>query len=147
MQLCCARLQDGNNKGTDCSPKEPEQLTATTCLPPDNLAECSLSAEQQSDPNSQSPALQQTPIKWACQMCTYLNWPKSRKCVQCLSPRTRSRRASRGTPPPTTGATSTSAPTSAGSASSGGELGDKPEKGNDDGNSSSGTSSRDRSVP
>ena len=25
--------------------------------------------------------------KWACQVCTYLNWPKSQKCTQCLSVR------------------------------------------------------------
>ena len=25
--------------------------------------------------------------KWACEVCTYLNWAKSSKCVQCLSPK------------------------------------------------------------
>ena len=25
--------------------------------------------------------------KWPCQVCTYLNWPKSHKCTQCLSAR------------------------------------------------------------
>lgn len=25
--------------------------------------------------------------KWMCQTCTYLNWPKSSKCTQCLYPR------------------------------------------------------------
>ena len=25
--------------------------------------------------------------KWACQVCTYLNWPKSQKCTQCLTVR------------------------------------------------------------
>ena len=25
--------------------------------------------------------------KWACQVCTYLNWPKSARCTQCLMPR------------------------------------------------------------
>ena len=25
--------------------------------------------------------------KWACQMCTFLNWPKTVKCTQCLTPR------------------------------------------------------------
>ncbi len=25
--------------------------------------------------------------KWACQVCTFLNWPKSMKCIQCLSAR------------------------------------------------------------
>ena len=25
--------------------------------------------------------------KWSCQICTYLNWPKSIKCVQCYTPK------------------------------------------------------------
>lgn len=25
--------------------------------------------------------------KWACEICTYLNWVKSTKCVQCLNPK------------------------------------------------------------
>ena len=25
--------------------------------------------------------------KWSCQLCTYLNWPRSQKCIQCLSTR------------------------------------------------------------
>ena len=25
--------------------------------------------------------------KWSCQICTYLNWPKSNKCVQCYTPK------------------------------------------------------------
>ncbi|KAK7110925.1 ubiquitin thioesterase Zranb1-like [Littorina saxatilis] len=25
--------------------------------------------------------------KWACNMCTFLNWPRSARCMQCLSPR------------------------------------------------------------
>ena len=25
--------------------------------------------------------------KWACEVCTYLNWAKSSKCVQCLNPK------------------------------------------------------------
>ncbi len=25
--------------------------------------------------------------KWPCQVCTYLNWPKSHQCIQCLSAR------------------------------------------------------------
>lgn len=25
--------------------------------------------------------------KWPCQVCTYLNWPKSIKCVQCYTPK------------------------------------------------------------
>ncbi|KAH9520370.1 Ubiquitin thioesterase Zranb1 [Bulinus truncatus] len=25
--------------------------------------------------------------KWACEICTYLNWSKSTKCVQCLNPK------------------------------------------------------------
>ncbi|KAI0207295.1 Ubiquitin thioesterase zranb1-B [Lamellibrachia satsuma] len=25
--------------------------------------------------------------KWACQVCTYLNWPKAARCTQCLMPR------------------------------------------------------------
>ncbi|ESO93147.1 hypothetical protein LOTGIDRAFT_232866 [Lottia gigantea] len=28
--------------------------------------------------------------KWACHMCTYLNWPKALKCLQCLTPRRKS---------------------------------------------------------
>ncbi|XP_076362117.1 ubiquitin thioesterase Zranb1-like [Tachypleus tridentatus] len=24
--------------------------------------------------------------KWSCQICTFLNWPRSEKCTQCLSP-------------------------------------------------------------
>ena len=27
--------------------------------------------------------------KWACAMCTYLNWPKAHKCVQCYTVRKR----------------------------------------------------------
>jgi len=26
--------------------------------------------------------------KWSCHVCTYLNWPKSVKCVQCYTPKT-----------------------------------------------------------
>ncbi|CAH1783090.1 unnamed protein product [Owenia fusiformis] len=25
--------------------------------------------------------------KWSCEKCTYLNWPRSHKCTQCLSPK------------------------------------------------------------
>ncbi|GFN75701.1 ubiquitin thioesterase zranb1-like [Plakobranchus ocellatus] len=25
--------------------------------------------------------------KWACEVCTYLNWSKSNKCIQCLNPK------------------------------------------------------------
>ena len=25
--------------------------------------------------------------KWPCQVCTYLNWPRSIKCVQCYTPK------------------------------------------------------------
>lgn len=28
--------------------------------------------------------------KWACHLCTYLNWPRAVKCTQCLSPRKQS---------------------------------------------------------
>lgn len=28
--------------------------------------------------------------KWACEFCTYLNWAKSNKCVQCLNPKRKS---------------------------------------------------------
>ncbi|RWS26987.1 Ubiquitin thioesterase Zranb1-like protein, partial [Leptotrombidium deliense] len=28
--------------------------------------------------------------KWICEMCTYLNWPKSTKCTQCLTRRKKS---------------------------------------------------------
>lgn len=27
--------------------------------------------------------------KWSCTLCTYLNWPRANKCVQCRSPRRR----------------------------------------------------------
>ena len=27
--------------------------------------------------------------KWACTLCTYLNWPKALRCTQCLTPRRR----------------------------------------------------------
>ena len=28
-------------------------------------------------------------LKWACSLCTYLNWPKALRCTQCLTPRRR----------------------------------------------------------
>ncbi|XP_050396269.1 ubiquitin thioesterase zranb1 [Patella vulgata] len=28
--------------------------------------------------------------KWSCHMCTYLNWPKAQKCLQCLTARRKS---------------------------------------------------------
>ncbi|EEC19625.1 zinc finger protein, putative [Ixodes scapularis] len=38
-----------------------------------------------------SPLVQEPPPnpyhKWACSKCTYLNWPQSIKCTQCLNPR------------------------------------------------------------
>ena len=34
-----------------------------------------------------SPTGQHPSTKWPCQVCTYLNWPKSHKCTQCLSTR------------------------------------------------------------
>lgn len=38
---------------------------------------------------SQQPA-HDTSNKWTCQTCTYLNWPKATKCIQCLTQRPRS---------------------------------------------------------
>lgn len=38
---------------------------------------------------SDSPKNQESSnIKWSCFVCTYLNWPKSKHCVQCLTVRT-----------------------------------------------------------
>lgn len=44
---------------------------------------------QDSQPSSPTPVLKNLDPanKWACQACTYLNWPKSLKCTQCLTTR------------------------------------------------------------
>ena len=31
----------------------------------------------------------QEPVKWVCSACTFYNWPRSRRCVQCLTVRPR----------------------------------------------------------
>lgn len=39
-------------------------------------------------PTGQQPRSEnQGSSKWPCQVCTYLNWPKSQQCIQCLSTR------------------------------------------------------------
>lgn len=43
------------------------------------------SSEESSLPSSLDPN-----NKWPCQTCTYLNWPKTVRCVQCLNPRNKS---------------------------------------------------------
>ena len=52
-----------NNSGNDSSPAPPAPASASS----------SSSASS----------------KWACAMCTYLNWPKAHKCVQCYTVRKR----------------------------------------------------------
>ena len=53
-----------NNSGHDSSPAPPAPASASS--------------------SSSSAA-----SKWACAMCTYLNWPKAHKCVQCYTVRKR----------------------------------------------------------
>ena len=33
--------------------------------------------------------LEKNQAKWACLMCTYLNWPRAARCAQCLHPKRR----------------------------------------------------------
>ena len=40
-------------------------------------------------PASASSSSSAASSKWACAMCTYLNWPKAHKCVQCYTVRKR----------------------------------------------------------
>lgn len=51
---------------------------------------------------STSPQFQATPTleeKWACHLCTYLNWPKALRCSQCLTNRSRRPATPLATPP------------------------------------------------
>ena len=38
---------------------------------------------------SSSPFFENNQSKWACLMCTYLNWPRAVRCAQCLYPKRR----------------------------------------------------------
>ncbi|XP_037068905.1 ubiquitin thioesterase ZRANB1-like [Pollicipes pollicipes] len=42
-----------------------------------------------SSPPASPRAADEAGRKWPCALCTYLNWPRAAKCVQCLSPRRR----------------------------------------------------------
>uniref|UniRef100_A0A8C6UGL6 ubiquitinyl hydrolase 1 n=1 Tax=Neogobius melanostomus TaxID=47308 RepID=A0A8C6UGL6_9GOBI len=41
-------------------------------------------------PRVPSSCADETPNKWACQTCTYLNWPRAVRCTQCLSQKPKS---------------------------------------------------------
>ncbi len=70
---------------------------SSSSTPPPLVAE----QQQQQQLNCDQQQQQQQQVKWACQHCTYLNWPRSLKCVQCLSPRNRRQTAlsPRSSPP------------------------------------------------
>ena len=68
---------------TDDVPPATEQdiYKMATTVPP---------SSRDSNSGAMSPTAQRcetSSSKWPCQVCTYLNWPKSHQCIQCLSAR------------------------------------------------------------
>ena len=67
---------------------KPQQQSSITCSSPVS-------------PTSSQGASMPLANKWACQVCTYLNWPKSQKCTQCLTQRPKLAPVVSTTAPPT----------------------------------------------
>lgn len=84
------------------SPTSPSPSSSTSTMPPHQEAHYKSppsSCSPVSPTSSESALLQGS--KWACQVCTYLNWPKSQKCTQCLTPRPKLAPVASTTAPPT----------------------------------------------
>lgn len=86
-------------KCTICQTGRPSQVICEAALGEERdiykiaplITECSKEKrkspeEPDSLESSSSSAFRIPPNKWACPVCTYLNWPKSTKCTQCLNP-------------------------------------------------------------
>lgn len=66
--------------GPDADPGSDWGLPSSLLICPDSSAR----------PRVPSGSATEATNKWACQMCTYLNWPRAVRCTQCLSQRPKS---------------------------------------------------------
>ena len=91
-EYCTYENWPASKRCTLCRSARVPQLISEA-VPPEQdiykMAPLICSPEQPPSPESTpvlNPALDRR-NKWSCQACTYLNWPKSIKCTQCLTPR------------------------------------------------------------
>ena len=76
-----------NKASTKCQPSSAITTTTNNTNNNNNNSEVatnsvSVTTQEQAASNGAT-----TEAKWPCHVCTYFNWPKSLKCVQCYTPR------------------------------------------------------------
>ena len=80
-------------KCTLCRQPRPQQVITSETLPVENdiykiaPAGCGSGSPSPTSEDYARPIASDPSSKWACQICTYLNWPRAIKCTQCLTPR------------------------------------------------------------
>lgn len=52
---------------------------------PTSFNACSRSSSQDTQNTAAAATVTASDSKWSCKMCTYLNWPRSLRCVQCYT--------------------------------------------------------------
>ena len=77
-------------------PQGPRSLRSTS--PSEQQQQQQLICDQSRNSPSAATSSGGVASKWPCPACTYLNWPRSLKCVQCLTPKNR-RESPRSSPP------------------------------------------------
>lgn len=87
--LRCAMCQSINNKVRSENQHNNRKTSATSST--SDIYKMGATSLSRSTSPQLATAVQATPTedKWACSLCTYLNWPKALRCTQCLTPRRR----------------------------------------------------------
>lgn len=95
-ERCTYENYIASRKCTLCTAPKPSYVTDDATNERDIYKMAVLSLSDNSEhagPSNSGTISPRSSEKWSCGTCTYLNWPKTLKCVQCLTPKPRSIRA------------------------------------------------------